>query len=123
MRYLADTHVLLWALEDSPRLSDAHRQALLDPAHSVAFSAVSIAEVWLKVAVGKLVTDVEIAAQLRDDGFEELPFTVEHAGRLRELPLHHRDPFDRMLVAQAQAENLTLLTVDPNIAKYDVRTA
>lgn len=122
MKYLADTHVLIWMLEDSSRLSERHRKILASQA-SVCYSAVSIAEMAIKETLGKLRPPGDPAVDLPASGLDELPFTAAHAARLRGMPLHHRDPFDRMLIAQAQEEGLTILTVDRNFDAYDVRTS
>lgn len=123
MRLLLDTHVLLWWFEDDSRLGDLHRVLVTDVNNHLYLSAVSLAEIAIKSAVGKLkasVTEIEDAASRQ--GFMSLPFVAPHARRLAELPLLHRDPFDRMLVAQAQEEGLTLLTGDEAMAHYDVDT-
>lgn len=120
MRVLADTHVLLWWLADAPDLSTVHRAALADAENEVFFSAVSVAEVAIKVSLGKLEAPDGLQGALTDDGFTELPLTAEHAARLRDLPWHHRDPFDRMLIAQAQCDRLVLATADPRLAAYGV---
>lgn len=122
MRILADTHVLLWWLSDDDRLPARHREALADPGNDVAFSAVSIAEIAIKSSLGKLEAPTDIAGHLVEGGFIALPFTAEHAAELRDLPWHHRDPFDRMLVGQARVEGMTLATADAHVAAYDVRT-
>ena len=121
MRILADTHVLLWWLADDPRLPVRHREALADTSTEAHFSAVSIAEVAIKSSLRKLEAPPEVADALEHGGFLELPFTSRHAALLRSLPWHPRDPFDRMLVAQAMADGLTIATVDERVALYDVR--
>jgi PIN domain nuclease of toxin-antitoxin system len=119
MRYLADTQILLWMLEDSPRLSTIHRRILAD-APVVFFSSVSIAEIAIKANTGKLHPPGDPAVDLPAGGLDELSFTVAHASRVRGMPRHHGDPFDRMLIAQAQEERLTILTTDRMFASYDV---
>jgi PIN domain nuclease of toxin-antitoxin system len=121
MRILADTHILLWWLMDDGQLSERHREVLGDPANLVGFSAISIAEIAIKESIGRLKVGVDITRYLRDQGFLELEFASEHARQLRDLPWIHRDPFDRMLIAQAQVEDVALMTVDQHIPKYDVR--
>jgi PIN domain nuclease of toxin-antitoxin system len=123
MRLLADTHILLWALTDSPDLKAKHRQLLTDSRNTVFYSAISIAEIAVKESIGKLTVPGGIAQHLSEAGFEELPFTGTHATQLRELPLHHRDPFDRMLIAQAITEQLVLLSVDEHFRLYSVDLA
>ncbi|GIG41697.1 type II toxin-antitoxin system VapC family toxin [Cellulomonas phragmiteti] len=121
MRLLADTHVLLWWLADDPRLPARHRDVLADGGTEVLFSSVSIAEIAIKSSLGKLEATDDIAGALEQGGFLELPFTSRHATLLGTLPWHHRDPFDRMLVAQAVADGLTIASVDAHVALYDVR--
>lgn len=120
MRILADTHVLLWWLGDDARLTTVHRGALADGGNRVWFSAVSIAEIAIKSSLGKLRAPDGAARALTDGGFRELPLTAEHAEMLRVLPWHHRDPFDRLLIAQVVAEGLALATVDSRFTAYDV---
>ncbi len=121
MRILADTHVLLWWLTDDPALSGAIRDAVADQNNVVFFSAVSAAEIAIKASLGKLTAQDALATVLIEQGFEALPFTHVHAERLRALPWHHRDPFDRMLVVQAATEGLVLATVDARLRAYDVQ--
>ncbi len=122
MTYLADTHVVLWWLADDPRLSDAHRAILSNGANRVFVSSVSVAEMSLKSSLGKLSIPDELVATVLASGFAELAFTGRHAERLRSLPWHHRDPFDRMLVSQAEEDGLVLLTDDPRCRAYEVQT-
>ena len=117
-----DSHVLLWALESESNLSDDVRQALVDPANEVFVSAVCIWEIAIKRALGKLRAPDHLAASVEAAGFSELPVTFVHAEHAGSLPKIHGDPFDRMLVAQAQVEGLTLVTADANILRYPVRT-
>lgn len=118
MTYLLDSHVLLWWLADDPQLSAAHRNAILNG--HVAVSAVSVAELQIKASLGKLDIPPGLDEVIAGMGFEALPFTTSHAMALRELPFHHRDPFDRMLISQAIVEHLVFLTVDENCRKYDL---
>ena len=119
MRLLLDTHVFLWWVAGSPRLSRRARKTIAD-AELVCVSAVTAAEIGIKIAVGKLQFSSAILAAIQSAGFADLPFTVNHAERLPELPLLHRDPFDRMLLVQAQAEGLTVLTADALLRNYGV---
>jgi PIN domain nuclease of toxin-antitoxin system len=117
---LLDTHALLWWLADDGRLPPGARRAIKDPAAIAYVSAGSVWEIAIKRSLGKLeLPDSWYAATFRD--FAELPITSEHARRAGELPPHHRDPFDRLLVAQALAEGLTLVTADPAFARYGVQ--
>jgi PIN domain nuclease of toxin-antitoxin system len=121
MRILLDTHILLWWLEDSAHLSATLRDIISDPKTARFYSSISIAEIRIKQAIGKLKPSDDFADVLLQQPFYELDFGVNHAHVLQSLPLHHRDPFDRMLIAQAQVENLTLITADTNILKYDLK--
>ena len=123
MRLLLDSHTLLWWWEDDrPRLGPQTQALIADAANEVFVSAATIWELAIKRATGKLQTPADLEAAVRLSGFIELPITFQHAERAGGLPLLHRDPFDRMLVAQAQAESLTLITGDASIARYAVPT-
>jgi PIN domain nuclease of toxin-antitoxin system len=121
MRLLLDTHLLLWATARSRRLSREARGLLENPHNDVYFSAASLWEIAIKAALRRSDFQIDIArlrAVLPDMGFQELPVTGAHAERLASLPPLHKDPFDRMLVAQAQSEPLVLLTNDAALAVY-----
>jgi PIN domain nuclease of toxin-antitoxin system len=124
MRLLLDTHALLWWHEGASELSGAATAALSDPTNTVYFSAVNVWEIQIKRHLGKLHLSTPLPQlvdrQHRVNGFGVLAVRVEHIYRLDTLPLHHRDPFDRLLVAQALEEDLTLLTRDAVVASYDV---
>ena len=120
MRLLLDTHVLLWALTDDPRLGTEARDAISDGQNAVFVSAVSAWEITIKGALGKLRVPDDLPAQLQDARFEGLDVTIEHALAVGNLPEHHRDPFDRLLIAQARVSTLTLVTHDPQVQRYDV---
>ena len=120
MRLLLDTHALLWWLTDDPRLTDRAREAIADPASSVFVSAAVAWEIAIKQALGRLEPPEDLSVRLARERFEELAITIVHALRAGELPPHHGDPFDRVLVAQAELEGLTLVTRDPRIAQYGV---
>jgi PIN domain nuclease of toxin-antitoxin system len=116
---LLDTHVVLWWLTDDPTLSEDIK-VRLDHEPDVYLSPATVSEVAIKQSIGKLPEPADLPERIRDSGFRELPITSEHAVTAGRLPLIHRDPFDRMLVAQAQCENLTLVTRDADIHKYEV---
>lgn len=121
MRVLTDTHVLLWALLQPERLDVVRRDVLESPEHQVFFSAVNIWEIAIKRALDRLDFDVEpdvIHRAAVETGFRELPVSAVHAAAVRHLPAHHRDPFDRLLIAQALTEPLLLMTDDPLISLY-----
>lgn len=122
-RLLLDTHVWLWWQSGDRRLGQETR-ALLQRASEVRFSAASVWEMSIKSSIGKLILppNADIAAELALAGFRALPVEIDHAAAVQHLPLLHRDPFDRMLVAQAQLEGLTLVTGDVALSAYDVPT-
>jgi PIN domain nuclease of toxin-antitoxin system len=109
-------------LSDDPLLSQAARAAIAHPEADVAVSAASAWEVSIKRALGKLTAPADLVEQMARQRFSQLPITVAHALMAGALPRHHDDPFDRMLVAQARIEGLTLVTRDPRIGLYDVPT-
>jgi PIN domain nuclease of toxin-antitoxin system len=120
MTLLLDTHVLLWWLEDHPTLSKEARRLISDPSREVYVSAVTAWEISIKKTLGKLDAPDNLEEVLSLNHFRELPIRIAHALLAGELPALHHDPFDRMLIAQAKLEQLTLLTRDENIAQYDV---
>lgn len=120
MTYLLDTHVLLWWLDDPALLSDAARRAISDGKNTIYVSAAVAWEIAIKQALGKLQTPDNLEEVMAANRFLPLPVTVAHALSVRKLPLHHRDPFDRMLVAQALQEGFTLISRDPHVARYGV---
>ena len=125
MKYLLDTHILLWAAgAEAPavgRMRKAAQALILDEANTLVFSAASIWEVAIKSSLGRPDFQAD-AHQLRqgllDNGYEELPIFSAHAAAVSQLPALHRDPFDRLLVAQATAEGMTLVTADEMVARY-----
>lgn len=122
MRLLLDTHVLLWWLDDSPALGAEGRDLISLGANEVFVSAISAAEIAIKSSVGKLRVPADLEQQLEQNAFASLPLRIRHALAVEMLPLHHRDPFDRLLIAQARCEDLTLVTADRMFAAYDVPT-
>lgn len=118
MRLLLDTHVFLWAVTASPLLKAAPRRAI-ESADRVFVSSASIWEVAIKSRLGKIDADAEeVLASIEASGFVELPVSGAHAACVQRLPLHHQDPFDRILVAQALTEPLRLMTADAALAPY-----
>jgi PIN domain nuclease of toxin-antitoxin system len=119
MTLLLDTHIALWAITGDASLGEDVLDRLRhDP--DIFLSPVSLWEITLKQAIGRLAGPADLAERVRDMGFRELPVTHAHAIAAGRLPPHHRDPFDRMLVAQAVTEGLTLVSRDESIALYDV---
>ncbi len=121
MKLLLDTHVVLWWLADEP-LRQETLDAIGHPRSIVCVSAASAWEIGIKVGLGKLRPPADIETQLQAERFTRLPVTLNHGFHVGNLPLLHTDPFDRLLVAQAQLEGLTIVTRDPRIAAYDVET-
>ncbi|WP_287417989.1 type II toxin-antitoxin system VapC family toxin [Oceanithermus sp.] len=123
-RLLLDTHAFLWWISDDPRLSPAAREAIADGASEVFLSAVSVWEMVIKMGLGRLELpeDLEsfLARQLQVNGFRPLAMTLPHALAVRHLPDVHKDPFDRLLVAQAQHEELVLVSGDVAVRRYPV---
>jgi PIN domain nuclease of toxin-antitoxin system len=123
LRLLLDTHTLLWALSAPHKLPINVGKALQDPRHRVFVSPVATWELVIKGALGKIRVDVNnLIAAVRATGFDELPIRFEHTVRVLALPLHHKDPFDRLLIAQALEESLTIVTKDSLISVYGVAT-
>lgn len=121
MRLLLDTHIALWAITDSPRLSDAARSVIMARQNEVWISAASIWEISIKHALdrgGMPVSGTEALHWFVISGYQELPITATHAAAVDTLPAIHRDPFDRILIAQAQTEPLRLVTHDKVVAEY-----
>ncbi len=119
MRLLLDTHILLWWLKDDPLLPRRAEVLIADRRHQVFVSPISIWEIAIKSQLSKLESDVdEVRTAAVNSGFQPLPFTLEHAAAVTRLPPHHRDPFDRALLAQALLERLNLLTHDEHLTVY-----
>ncbi|MEV6813958.1 type II toxin-antitoxin system VapC family toxin [Micromonospora sp. NPDC051296] len=119
MTLLLDTHVVIWWLTDDLTLSSEIKDRL-DHEPEVYVSAATIWEIAIKQAIGKIKEPERLPEIVRDSGFRNLPITPDHAIMAGQLPMIHRDPFDRMLVAQARSENLVLASRDPAIQQYDV---
>ncbi len=118
MSQILDSHPLLWFVLGNQRRISATMRARIEEG-----ALVSLASVWeiaIKSALGKLEAPDDLPAQIEQLGFELLPITTEHAWRVRQLPHYHRDPFDRLLIAQAEIEGLPIVTADPAFARYDV---
>jgi len=120
VRLLLDTHVVLWQLGGSRALGE-RAQREIERAGELLFSVVSFAEIGVKAAIGKLSVPADLREHVLSHGVRLLGLTAEHGLAVAGLPVHHRDPFDRLLIAQAQAEDLVLVTADERIGDYDVR--
>ncbi len=122
MRLLLDTHAFLWWVSDFRQIAESARQAIANPDSEVFVSAVSGWEIAIKKAKGRLAAPDNLAAVVEEKRLAHLPLTFDHAERAATLPPHHSDPFDRMLIAQALAEGLIMVTRDSRIPLYDVPT-
>jgi PIN domain nuclease of toxin-antitoxin system len=121
MNVLLDTHVALWAITDSPKLSQKAREIIQSSKSTVWVSAASVWEIAIKYALGRgdmPVSSQEAMTYFRESGYRFLPVEAEHAAAVQDLPAHHQDPFDRILVAQALMEPMRLMTHDPLVALY-----
>lgn len=122
MKLLLDTHAFLWWIGDDARLSGPAREAIADPGNNVSFSVASAWELAIKTAIGRFEAEGGLGPFLEEhiqrNAFRVLPVKLEHAVSVAALPAHHRDPFDRILVAQAAAEGMTLVTRDSQLGKY-----
>ncbi len=122
MKFLLDTHALLWWLADDDQLGGAAREVVADPANDILISMVSLWEIAVKVRIGKLEADIEeIINAVQREGFTVLDIGMAHLVALARLPMHHRDPFDHLLIAQAMTEDATFISEDRNAARYPVR--
>ena len=121
-RLLVDTHAVLWWLADDPALSTAAREAIAAPDNELLVSVASLWEIAIKKSLGKLTAPDDLPVTISDEGFGWLPVGAPHAWHVHELPLHHRDPFDRLLVAQAHLERLTVITADRRFDDYGIET-
>jgi PIN domain nuclease of toxin-antitoxin system len=123
VRYLLDTAVLLfWAMGRTDRLTPEQQSAIRDGGNEIFISAISAAEIRVKTSVGKLTAPAGLFESLAERGFAELPLTIADSDAFETLPMLHRDPFDRLLVVQALAHELTLVTTDDRLREYPIRT-
>ena len=121
-RLLLDTHVFLWWLSNVPQLTRLAHDGIADPRNEVLVSAITGWEINVKRAKGRISAPENLGTLITERGFTHLPLTFQHAEQAGILSMHHRDPFDRFLIAQAQTEGLVLVTRDARIRLYDVRT-
>ena len=121
MRLIIDTHIFLWALSDPKRISKDKLAEIEMQANIVYVSSISIAEVMIKASIGKLDIRFDPVKMVEECGFESLDFCSEDALLLQDMPFHHRDPFDRMLIAQSIANKYPIATDDPQFQSYDCR--
>jgi len=122
MKYLLDTHAVIWYFEDSPELPEKITELIDNPEIDIYISSVSLWEIVIKMNLGKLTLNLpldELLENIKSRAFDVLQIEDEHLKKLLKLPLIHKDPFDRLLVSSALAEGLTIITIDENIKKYD----
>ena len=122
MKLLLDTHILIWWLSQDRRLSQPESDIITNPDNLIFVSAATAWEIAVKKMIGKLEAPDDLPAALAANNFLELPITIDHSQKLYQLPLHHHDPFDRIMVAQAISEDLIFMTRDAKIALYEIRT-
>lgn len=118
--YLLDTHILLWWLNDDAMLTESSRELMADPKNTIFVSSATAWEISIKKALGKIRLPGNLLEAVLSNGFEPLSITLDHAEIAGSLPPHHADPFDRMLIAQAKIEKLTLLSHDRLFERYDI---
>jgi PIN domain nuclease of toxin-antitoxin system len=119
LRLLLDTQIVLWQLAGS-RTVRSEARAAIERATELAFSVVSFAEIGVKAAIGKLTVPADLHDHVLRSGLSVIGLAPDHGLLVAQLPLHHRDPFDRLLIAQASCEGLTIVTADPRFSEYDV---
>ena len=121
MKILLDTHVFLWVLSDSIKLTDKQRFEIEALSNVIYVSSISIAEIMIKSSLGKLDVEFDVLEMVRESGFELLDFTGKDAVLLKDLPFHHKDPFDRMLICQSKVNKMRLMTDDSKFNLYDCK--
>ncbi len=121
MKYLLDTHVFIWAMEGSKRLKKDIKNEISNSKNKIFVSVVTIWEISIKRSLKKLKTPFDIEAAIKKTDLQIIPIQITHALAVEKLPLHHKDPFDRILISQARVENLTLITSDQKIWKYNLK--
>jgi PIN domain nuclease of toxin-antitoxin system len=124
MQLLIDTHILIWFLEGNKSLSKTRRQIISEPQNDVFLSIASLWEIAIKISLGKLTLAKhfsDVIKQIAVENIEILPISPEHTIQVSILPFHHRDPFDRIIIAQAQIENLPVMTDDSNFNNYGIK--
>ena len=122
MRLLIDTNIIIWALDTPEKLKRNIADIITDPDNDVFVSVISLIEMRIKNSIGKLSIPVRLNEKVIENGYAILPLLDFHTAPLSDLPLHHRDPFDRILIAQAHAEGLTLVTADIKFREYQINT-
>ena len=121
MKIIIDTHIFLWAISDPSKLTTKQTQALQTLSNTIYLSSISITELMIKSSIGKLKIDFDPIAVAKESGFELLDFSASDAMALKDLPFHHKDPFDRMLISQAINRKYKIMTVDSKFKNYDYK--
>lgn len=121
MKIIIDTHIFLWAIAAPEKLSKQYAEELETLSNTVYVSSITMVEIMIKNTIGKLAVDVDLVKAVQDSGFELLDFTAQDALALKNMPLHHKDPFDRMLIAQAINNNYYLMSDDSKFVSYNCR--
>ena len=121
MKIILDTHIFLWVLTNSKKLTEKKRLEIESLANTIYISAISISEIMIKSSLGKLDVQFDPIEMVKKSGFESLNFTSEDAVLLKELPFHHRDPFDRMLICQSKANKMYIMSEDEKFNNYDCK--
>ncbi|MEG4803953.1 type II toxin-antitoxin system VapC family toxin [Microcoleus sp. ARI1-B5] len=124
MKYLIDTHILIWFVEGNDRLDENIRSLIANPLHEIYISQASLWELTIKISIGKLSLSIsvsELEIFLIDQGFKIIETKFIHYDKLQNLPFYHQDPFDRLIISQAQAEDYTIITRDDRFKQYDVK--
>ena len=121
MNIILDTHVFLWALSDPEKIPSEKRREIETRANSIFVSSISFAELMIKASIGKIKVDFDPIDAVELSGFEFLDFSAQDAMLLKDLPFHHRDPFDRMLIAQSIANNYRVMTLNEKFSRYECK--
>ena len=121
MKIILDTHILIWAITSPSKISKLKRKEIEFLGNTIYLSSISVAELMIKSSIGKLKIDFNPVEIAKESGFELLDFSAEDALQLKDLPFHHKDPFDRMLIAQSITNNFPIITNDDKFDKYDCK--
>ena len=121
MKIIIDTHIFLWAISNPSKLNKKHRQEIETLSNTIYVSAISITEIMIKSSIGKLAINFDPVEVAKESGFELLDFSAEDSLALKELPFHHKDPFDRMLLSQALNRKFSIMTDDGKMSQYNCR--
>ena len=121
MKIILDTHIFLWALSEPTKLEKGKRDQIVLLSNTIYVSAITVTELMIKSSIGKITIDFDVLEMIEKSGFEQLDFTAKDALELKETPFHHKDPFDRMLIAQAQANDYFMMSDDHKFTLYDCK--